>query len=248
MRPADQRHARIEDDGDAEVEPAATIEDEIPTGDPITLGPVDGLEAQVGEPALDVGRAHGRRAGVGGRHGPRSLADSSRGAVHGATRRRAVHGAPRPRAVRLSARGHRLFHCQVAPVGVRMPTTGLHIDGFAALDDLLRPVADSDVGGDLHVAPDPSAARHDRALADDRDPAIEAARFLLVRPIVERTTADHGALADDDLLVEDGSIDDRLKNAASVRVRATGRRPRDDARGIAGGAFSRPAIRRVTLE
>ena len=73
--PADERERRIEDDGHAEVEAAAAVEHEIPAGDPIALGPLDRLETQVGEPALDVGRAHGGRAGVGGRHGPRSLAD-----------------------------------------------------------------------------------------------------------------------------------------------------------------------------
>ena len=64
MRPADERERRVEDDRDAEIEAAATVEDEIPAGDPIALGPLDGLEAQVGEPALDVGRR--RTAGAPG--------------------------------------------------------------------------------------------------------------------------------------------------------------------------------------
>ena len=66
MRPDDDGQRRIEDDRDAEVEAAASVEDEIPGGDPVAVGSLDGLEAQVGEPALDVGRAHGGGAGVGG--------------------------------------------------------------------------------------------------------------------------------------------------------------------------------------
>jgi hypothetical protein len=60
MRPADERQRRIEDDRHAEIEAATTIEHEIPAGDPITIGPLDGLEAQVGKPPLDVGRVHRR--------------------------------------------------------------------------------------------------------------------------------------------------------------------------------------------
>ena len=66
MRPADERQRRIEDDRHAEIEAATTIEHEIPAGDPVTIGPLDRLEAQVGEPALDVGRVHRGRTGVGG--------------------------------------------------------------------------------------------------------------------------------------------------------------------------------------
>ena len=68
MRPADERERRVEDDRHAEIEAATTVEHEIPAGDPVTIGSLDGLEAQVGEPALDVGRAHHGRARVGGRH------------------------------------------------------------------------------------------------------------------------------------------------------------------------------------
>ena len=57
----------------------------------------------------------------------------------------------------------------------------LHLDGFAALDDLLRAVGDADVRGDLHVPAEPRPARDDGALADDGDPGIEPGRLLLVR-------------------------------------------------------------------
>jgi hypothetical protein len=66
MRPADERERRVEDDRHAEIETATTIEHEIPAGDPVTLGSLDRLEAQVREPSLDVGRAHRGCTGVGG--------------------------------------------------------------------------------------------------------------------------------------------------------------------------------------
>ena len=43
--------AGIEDDGDAEVEAAASVEDEIPGGDPVAVGSFGGRQAQVREPA-----------------------------------------------------------------------------------------------------------------------------------------------------------------------------------------------------
>ena len=66
MRPADERERRIEDDRHAEIEAASAVEHEIPAGDPVTLGSLDRLQAQVREPALDVGRVHRGRTGVGG--------------------------------------------------------------------------------------------------------------------------------------------------------------------------------------
>ena len=76
--PADEGQRRVEDDRHAQVEAAPTVEHEIPAGDPITLGSIDRFEVQVGEPALDVGRAHVRRTGIGW-HGPRSLSEDARG-------------------------------------------------------------------------------------------------------------------------------------------------------------------------
>ena len=113
VRPADQGEGRVEDDRDAEIEPAATVEDEIPAGDPVALGPLDGLEAQVGEPALDVGR----RARPRGRRGRRMAwpAESSR-------ERRTVAGRCRRRStpsVALAARALPACHAPTAATGVR---------------------------------------------------------------------------------------------------------------------------------
>ena len=74
MGPTDESHRRIQDDGHPQVESAASIKHEIPAGDPIAVGSFDRVKAQVGEPALDVGRLHRGGAVVGGRHGPGSLA------------------------------------------------------------------------------------------------------------------------------------------------------------------------------
>ena len=61
---------------------------------------------------------------------------------------------------------------------------GLH--RLAAADDAAREVGGPDVAVDLDVAADPGAARHDRPLADDRDPGVQPARLLLVRAVVVR--------------------------------------------------------------
>ncbi len=66
LRPADDRHRRIEDDRDAEIEAAASVEDEIPGGDPIAIGSFGGREPEIREPVLDIGRAHALRARIGG--------------------------------------------------------------------------------------------------------------------------------------------------------------------------------------
>ena len=83
--PGDDRQRWIEDDRHPEVEAAAAVEDEVPGGDPVAIGPLERLQAELGEPALDVGRAHERGPGVGGWHGPRSLAENP-GSVRSADR------------------------------------------------------------------------------------------------------------------------------------------------------------------
>ena len=66
MRPADHAEGGIQDHGHAEVEAAASVEDEIPGSDPVAVGSFGGGQAQVREPAFDIGRAHARGARIGG--------------------------------------------------------------------------------------------------------------------------------------------------------------------------------------
>ena len=66
MRPADHGERGIEDDRHAKVEAAASVEDEIPAGDPITVGSFGGRQAQLREPAFDIVRADALGAQFGG--------------------------------------------------------------------------------------------------------------------------------------------------------------------------------------
>ena len=49
-------------------------------------------------------------------------------------------------------------------------------------------------------------------LPDDRDARIQAAGFLLVRPVVVRPFAHDRPLANDDLLVQDRPVDDGARS------------------------------------
>ena len=51
---------------DAQIEAAASIEEEIPAGDPIAIGSFGGRQPEIREPVLDIGRAHAGRARIGG--------------------------------------------------------------------------------------------------------------------------------------------------------------------------------------
>ena len=171
-----------------------------------------GVRPELGEPALDIGRAHARA-----RPGRRMTwpAESSRDRperpsgrqtsfddlLAAAVRRRA---AAAPTATARSAAIVRRGHGRAArrararwtstdsPLRTTRPAKSDERTSAAILT--LRPMRD--------------AARDDRALADDRDAGVEPARLLLVRPVVVRAVADDRALADDDLLVEDRPVDD----------------------------------------
>ena len=103
--------------------------------------------------------------------------------------------------------------CCRRPVRGGQPGGGGHgprrIHRRAALHDPGREVGRLHVAGDLHVPPDPGAARDDRPLADDRDAGVEPGRLLAVRRVEVRSVADDRARPDDDLLVEDRAVDDR---------------------------------------
>ena len=52
----------VTDDRDSQVEAVASVEDEIPRGDPVAVGSFSGCQSQRCEPVLDIGRAHARGA------------------------------------------------------------------------------------------------------------------------------------------------------------------------------------------
>ena len=170
-----------------------------------------GVEPELGEPAFDIGRAHGGRPSRR-MTWPAESSRDRRGDL-AAVRRSGVGDARLPRRRRRRPPRH---DDRSRPLGLRPRGTRPRrapSGCFGSTDSPLRitrPLKSDDrtSAAILHVAADPRAARDDRALADDRDPGVEPARLLLVRPVVVRPVADDRALADDDLLVEDRPVDD----------------------------------------
>ena len=70
--PADQPDSRVEDQRDAEIEAATAVEHEVPRDDTVAVGSLEGLEPQVAQPALHVGRTEPGRREVGRGHGGQS--------------------------------------------------------------------------------------------------------------------------------------------------------------------------------
>lgn len=55
MQPSDQGQLRVQDQRQADVAPAAAIQDQVPADNAVTLTALNRGDAEVGKPAIDVG-------------------------------------------------------------------------------------------------------------------------------------------------------------------------------------------------
>ena len=248
VRPADERERRIEDDRDAEVEAAASVEDEIPAGDPIAVGSLGGRQAR-GRRA-SARRRPGARCGRPGRR-MTWPAESSRDGRRAASGRSVLDDDPLAAAGR-AARG-------TPPTTTR--SVGRRRGVVAATARLAR-------GARFGLDRLAARARRGPAKSDERTSAatltlrpMRAPRGMTARlpttvmPVLSRPgsclfgrssygpVADDRALADDDLLVEDRPVDDGAR--ADDRVEHDDRVAHDRARRRPGRPATGPSCTTV---